>query len=143
MAIKTCTLEICNKKHKSRGYCERHYRNFLKYGDPEAVPFRVSREKGYREKTSNGYIRVYGYTDHPKNDKGRVYEHVLVMEEQLGRYLLPGENVHHKNGDRTNNAPENLELWVVSQPSGQRPEDLVAWAKEILARYDPQNPSLP
>jgi hypothetical protein len=57
------------------------------------------------------------------------------MQETLGRQLLPGENVHHKDGDKQNNSPENLELWVTFQPAGQRPEDLVEYAKEILKRY--------
>lgn len=57
------------------------------------------------------------------------------MEQKLGRHLLPGENVHHLNGVRDDNRPENLELWVTAQPAGQRPEDLVAWAHEILRRY--------
>lgn len=57
------------------------------------------------------------------------------METVLGRPLVAGENVHHKNGVRSDNNPDNLELWVTTQPAGQRPEDLVAWAKEILARY--------
>lgn len=48
------------------------------------------------------------------------------MERVLGRSLRDGENVHHKNCDRLDNRPENLELWLTHQPQGQRVTDLVA-----------------
>lgn len=76
--------------------------------------------EGGRLKIPQGYIHVRVH-DHPyKNSHGRVQEHRLVMEKMLGRYLLPTEQVHHKNGIRDDNRPENLELWKKSQPSGVR-----------------------
>jgi hypothetical protein len=58
------------------------------------------------------------------------------MEREIGRPLRPGESVHHRNGVRDDNRRENLELWSSSHPAGQRVEDLVAWAKQILVDYD-------
>lgn len=67
-----------------------------------------------------------------------VREHRLVMEQILGRPLLPTEEVHHKNTIRHDNDPDNLELWVKSQPAGGRVSDLVEWAEQILRLYAPE-----
>lgn len=88
--------------------------------------------------TKDGYITVFVGVDHPMAyASGYIQQHRLVMAEIIGRPLLPNENVHHINGNRQDNRPENLELWVKSQPSGQRAIDLLDWAREIVARYEP------
>ena len=60
------------------------------------------------------------------------------MGAMLGRPLTKGETVHHRNGVRDDNRPENLELWASNHTPGQRVSDLVVYAQEILARYKPK-----
>lgn len=95
-----------------------------------------------KTKHSNGYIRVY-YPTHPDaNKRGHIAEHRLVMEQHLGRRLTKTETIHHINGKRDDNRLENLELWASGHPRGQRIEDLITYAKEILTKYDNyQNPT--
>ncbi len=75
--------------------------------------------------------RRHGYVVHKIRDEA-VLEHRVIMEHLVGRPLEPFENVHHKNGVRDDNRPENLELWMKPQPSGQRPEDMADW---MVAHY--------
>lgn len=55
--------------------------------------------------------------------KNWMLHHRYVMQQVLGRALLPTEHVHHKNGKRDDNRPENLELWKRSHPQGVRAKD--------------------
>jgi hypothetical protein len=77
-----------------------------------------------------GYVAKTGYRFFV-NGQTRSAEHRLVFEEILGRKLRRFEAIHHKNGRRADNRPENLELWTRPQPPGQRVEDLVEWVIEF------------
>lgn len=71
---------------------------------------KASRWDGGRIINYTGYALIRK-TNHPFCKFGYVYEHRLIMEETLGRYLLPKEQVHHINGDKTDNRIENLMLF--------------------------------
>lgn len=121
-----CLSPSCSKDSRSLGYCKGHYYRFKIHGD--------SLDSKPLEPAYIPYVDARGYMVVHKNNK-HIKIHRQVMEEHLGRPLLPGESVHHKNGIRTDNRIENLELWSTSQPSGQRVEDKVKWAMEILETY--------
>ena len=90
-----------------------------------------------KQTTASGYVLVFIGKGEPGATKsGHILEHRKVMQETLGRLLIDDENVHHKNGVKDDNRPENLELWIRSQPQGQRVADKVRWAKEFLAFYE-------
>lgn len=127
-----CSVEGCDRLSAKRGLCQTHAR-YAARGVTELKPIAAPK---YRYLNKEGYVRLF-LPDHANAAKnGMVLEHVVVMSDHLGRPLTLGENVHHKNGVRDDNRIENLELWVSSQPKGQRVADLVQWAREVLARYE-------
>jgi len=121
-----CKVDWCVNEHNAKGYCGNHYRQWKKYGEKLA-----KRKPGYSTKEG------YKYLKDPHKRSVVIAEHRLVMENHLGRLLTKNENVHHINGDRLDNRIENLELWNTSQPSGQRIEDKIKYAIEILNQYAP------
>lgn len=133
-----CTADGCDRGAYAKGYCGTHYKRAVKHGDVnEDMPIRiVTGEGGF----SHGYwkVPVPPHLRHLTGGAPAIGEHRLVMAQQLGRALLPGEVVHHRNGDRADNRPENLELWSTTQPRGQRVEDKVAFAVELLRTYAPE-----
>ena len=67
--------------------------------------------KGGRVTTHEGYIRKY-MPEHPNSNHQYILEHRFVMEKKLGRYLTKNEIVHHLNGIRDDNRPENLHVTI-------------------------------
>lgn len=125
-----CAVLDCGRKSGTARYCAMHARRVNKYGAPGPAGYQRAPHGKRRWIDGNGYIHVSS-----GDSRFGIMEHRLVMERKLGRQLFPDERVHHKNGDRANNQLDNLELWSNSHPPGQRVEDKVKWAKEILERY--------
>jgi len=66
--------------------------------------------KGGRLIDGDGYVRVYAPDHFAPRKGGYILEHRLIMERLLNRPLWPKECVHHKDHNRQNNDPINLEL---------------------------------
>lgn len=166
-----CLVVECGQPRVCRGYCAKHYYRWRRYGSPLATtynmdgPPKVCTVAGCEQVAHGQVLCPKHYQRHrrgapltPTKERGDGYDkdgyiytqvnkrpvamHRLVMERHLGRRLRPEETVHHKNGVRNDNRIENLELWSSSHPSGQRALDKLEWARQIIARYEPDEANL-
>jgi hypothetical protein len=132
-----CKVQQCDAPHFGRGYCRKHYlsehyapkpqqtaradwkeeRACVHCGNKFWPPLKQSRYcsiKCSAAARKKPFILKKGYRkllipSHPRADaKGYVFEHIVVVEAVLGRSLKVGEEVHHKDRNRANNAPSNL-----------------------------------
>lgn len=92
-----------NFKFSACKFCSRDCMSIYKVGE------RSHSWKGGKTLDKRGYI-LLNRPKHPKNHNNYVYEHILVMEKKLGRYLTENEEIHHLNGKKDDNRIKNLFL---------------------------------
>lgn len=128
---------------KAVGTTRRSVRRFLRYKGIENHTPRLRRRethynwKGGRVVDKDGYVLLLS-PNHPhcRKHTGYVFEHRLVMEKVIGRFLLPEEVVHHRDGNKQNNRPDNLQLFsenskhLAHELKGRVPK----WTPDGLAR---------
>lgn len=99
---------------------------------------------GRRTSGHGGYVRIYK-PDHPNSVQGSVFEHTLIAEKKIGRYLTKDEVVHHINGKKDDNRPENLEVCKRSEhvhhhfTAGKGIQSLHKRIKYLEGRLDEEN----
>lgn len=98
---------VCSKECLYRVWVGVNHSGFFKKGNTKekCINFKDGKQK------TNGYISIL-VPEHPKaTKKGYVYEHRIIMEKHLGRYLTDSEVIHHINEKKTDNRIENLQLF--------------------------------
>lgn len=125
-----CTEPNCTTPVHARGLCNLHYRRSLKpgklvnlcgCGERTEYTFKhghhtrlfPSGEQARRGRRNTGDALRGGGVGYVKREQR--HEHRVVMEMLLGRKLTRDEVVHHRNGDKKDNRPENLEVMTRAQ----------------------------
>lgn len=117
----------CANSARARGWCQGHYQRWKKNGTPGAVALRRPQ---YRSVMSNGYVRVW-CPGHPMaNSDGYALEHRKVAYD-VGLAVASGDHVHHINGNKRDNRPENLEV----KRAGDHHRDHIAEAGFVVNQY--------
>lgn len=133
-----CIMDGCGKKANAKDLCSAHLYRLTK-GHDLSMPFRrknASKLGPGRWLDGSGYVmcKVPPGTAGAKPG-GFMLEHRFVMQRRLGRTLLSVETVHHKDGNRTNNTIDNLELWSGKHGKGINIIDGIRSSTDWILRY--------
>lgn len=113
MTDRICCIEGCSNPIESKGMCGKHAQRVRRYGDPHYV----TTHEDWRRRCREGALRRWGDTANPNTYRKlhNRHAHRVIAEQMIGRPLLPGEIVHHIDGNRHNNSPENLQVMTQSE----------------------------
>ena len=98
---------------KAKNYCDASCSQKDRLRKPKDHP----NWKGGRRLNHDGYVEVLMPKHHRARGNNYVFEHIVVIEKKLGRKLKNDEQVHHIDGDKTNNDPKNLMALKIGQHS--------------------------
>lgn len=97
---KICCVSGCNFHVHSNDFCKLHYTRNKRHGNPEIIKINTR---------GTGFLTPSGYVEIGINGK-KCLQHIYVAEQIFGGKLPNGYVVHHKNGIRSDNRPENLQI---------------------------------
>ena len=130
-----CAVPDCDRPYRAAGVLQQALSALAvqRRSDADRRPMYAVRPMAARWRSVTVRYPLAQFRSMASGAGARALSTVWSWSEILGRPLLPGENVHHRNGDRFDNRPENLELWVKTQPCGQRASIVVPGHERSLS----------
>lgn len=117
-----CAAARCYKPARERGLCRKHAQRRRRHGCPE----RIVSEAERRERHRAAILKTCTAQPHTYRKLNGRHEHRVVAEKMIGRALKRSEVVHHKNGNKHDNRPENLEVMSRSDHAREHLPELIA-----------------